>query len=176
MAMSAWGGPKRRVHGVLAGWALSGILGTTLMGLGDELAVWAVSSFIGAFLVPFINGSNQAIWQSKVAPDIQGRVFSIRRLIAWFVSPLAMLISGPLADLVMEPAMQREGVMAALFTPLVGSGPGSGISVIFIVCGILASLVGLAGYLVPVVREAETILPDHDGAILASQTVPGTGS
>jgi MFS family permease len=176
MAMSAWGGPKRRVHGVLAGWALSGILGTTLMGLGDGLAVWAVSSFIGDFLVPFINGSNQAIWQSKVAPDIQGRVFSIRRLIAWFVSPLAMLISGPLADLVMEPAMQREGVMAALFRPLVGSGPGSGISVIFIVCGILASLVGLAGYLVPVVREAETILPDHDGAILASQTVPGTGS
>jgi MFS transporter, DHA3 family, macrolide efflux protein len=173
--MSAWGGPKRRVHGVLAGWALSGLLGTTLMGLGDGLVVWAAASFIGAFLIPFINGSNQAIWQSKVAPDIQGRVFSIRRLIAWFVSPLAMLIAGPLADKGLEPAMLSGGTLATVFGPWVGTGPGSGISVIFVVCGILASLVGLAGYLIPVIREAETILPDHDVGVLASQDAPGVG-
>lgn len=162
LAMSAWGGPKRRVHGVLAGWAISGLLGTTLMGFGRGLVVWGIASFLGAFLVPFINGSNQAIWQAKVAPDIQGRVFSIRRLIAWFVSPLAMLIAGPLADRVLEPAMQAGTGWAATLGKVVGTGPGSGIAILFIICGALASLVGLGGYLVRVVREAETLLPDHD--------------
>ena len=59
------------------------------MGVGSGLVVWVAASFMGAFFTPIINGSNQAIWQSKVAPDLQGRVFSIRRLIAWFVTPAA---------------------------------------------------------------------------------------
>jgi len=175
LIMSAWGGPKRRVHGVLAGWALSGLFGVSLLGFGRGLVVWAAASFLTSFLVPFINGSNQAIWQSKVAPDIQGRVFSIRRLIAWFVNPLALLIAGPLADKVMEPAMQSGGNLAAFLEPVVGSGPGSGMSVIFIVGGILASLVGLGGYLVPAIRNAESILPDHDASQIVSPPLPEVG-
>lgn len=164
VAMGAWGGPKKRVHGVLAGWAISSVLGVVLMGLGRSLPVWAVASFFGAFFIPIINGSNQAIWQAKVAPDVQGRVFSIRRLIAWFVNPAAMLIAGPLADFVLEPAMQPNGALSDTFGWLVGTGPGAGMSLIFIFTGLIAMGVGLGGYLVPVVREAESMLPDHDAA------------
>ena len=162
VVMSAWGGPKRRVHGVLAGWAVSSLLGVVLMGLGRSLPIWAVASFFGAFFVPIINGSNQAIWQAKVAPDVQGRVFSIRRLIAWFVNPAAMLIAGPLADFVMEPAMQPKGALSDTFAGLVGTSPGAGMSLIFIFTGLVAMCVGMGGYLFPVVRNAEIILPDHD--------------
>lgn len=162
LLMSAWGGPKKRVHGVLMGWVISSLFGVALLGIGQTLPIWVAASFIGSFLVPVINGSNQAIWQAKVAPDIQGRVFSIRRLIAWFVNPLAMLIAGPLADFVMEPAMQPGGALAPTFGWLVGVGPGAGIGLIFVMCGILASLVGVGGYLFPVVRNAEKLLPDHD--------------
>lgn len=169
VVMSAWGGPKRKVHGVLAGWALSSLLGVVLMGVGRGLPVWVVASFIGAFFVPIINGSNQAIWQSKVAPDLQGRVFSIRRLIAWFVNPVAMLIAGPLADFVMEPSMQVNGSLAGVFGPLVGTGPGAGMSLIFIFTGLMAMLVGLGGYTVRNVREAELLLPDHDALPLAAE-------
>lgn len=164
VAMGAWGGPKKRVHGVLAGWAISSVLGVVLMGLGRSLPVWALASFFGAFFIPIINGSNQAIWQAKVAPDVQGRVFSIRRLIAWFVNPAAMLIAGPLADFVLEPAMQPNGALSDTFGWLVGTGPGAGMSLIFIFTGLIAMGVGLGGYLVPVVREAESMLPDHDAA------------
>jgi DHA3 family macrolide efflux protein-like MFS transporter len=167
LAMSAWGGPKRRVHGVLAGWAISSLLGVVLMGLGRSLPVWAVAGFFGMFFVPIINGSNQAIWQAKVAPDVQGRVFSIRRLIAWFVNPAAMLIAGPLADFVLEPAMQSNGALANTFGWLVGTQPGSGMSLMFIFAGLMAMTVGLGGYLVPVVRRAEAILLDHDAAPVA---------
>lgn len=164
VVMSAWGGPKRRVHGVLAGWAVSSLLGVVLMGLGRGLPVWAVASFFGAFFVPIINGSNQAIWQAKVAPDVQGRVFSIRRLIAWFVNPAAMLIAGPLADFVMEPAMQPGGALSDTYSDLVGTRPGAGMSLMFVFAGLVAMCVGIGGYLFPVVRNAEIILPDHDAA------------
>jgi DHA3 family macrolide efflux protein-like MFS transporter len=162
LVMSAWGGTKRRVHGVLAGWAISSLSGIVLMGLGRSLPIWALAAFFNAFFVPFINGSNQAIWQAKVAPDIQGRVFSIRRLIAWFVNPLSMLIAGPLADLALEPAMQEGGSLAGSLGRLVGVGPGAGMALIFVVCGALAALVGLGGYAFRVVRDAEALLPDHD--------------
>ena len=162
LAMSAWGGPKRRVHGVLMGWALAGLFGTLLMGLGRGLPVWGVAVFIGAGISPIINASNQAIWQAKVAPDVQGRVFAIRRLIAWFVTPLSMLIAGPLADFVMEPAMRTDSSMTALFSPLVGSGPGAGMALIFVFAGLGMIAVGLGSYLIPTVRNAEALLPDHD--------------
>jgi DHA3 family macrolide efflux protein-like MFS transporter len=161
LAMTAWGGPKRRVHGVLGGWALSGLT-LFVVGLGRALPVWAVAAFMGTFFVPVINGSNQAIWQAKVAPDVQGRVFSIRRLIAWFVSPIATLLAGPLADLGLEPAMRQGGGLTGVWSWLVGTGPGAGMALMFVFGGLLATLVGLGGYAMRVVRDAEEILPDHD--------------
>lgn len=165
VAMSAWGGPKRRVHGVLLGWFCLGLLGQTVLGLGQALPVWAAGIFLTAFFGPIINGANQAIWQAKVAPDVQGRVFATRRLIAWLVSPVSRLLAGPLADRVLEPAMAEGGRLAPVFGWLVGTGTGAGMALMFVVAGLLAALVGLGGYLFPVVRNAEDILPDHDAVV-----------
>lgn len=160
LVMSAWGGPKRLVTGVLLGWACSGLM-QTVMGGGQTLLVWAAAGFMMSFFGPIINGSNQAIWQAKVAPDVQGRVFAIRRLIAWVSAPLAQLLAGPLADFVMEPAMQPGGALAGTFGRLVGTGAGAGMGLIMLVSGLFVTAVGLGAFLFPVVREAETLLPDH---------------
>jgi len=162
LVMSAWGGPKRRVHGVLMGFALASLLDGVLMGVGRGVSVWVVAAFCGAFFIPIINGSNQAIWQAKVAPDVQGRVFSVRMLIAWLVNPVAMLIAGPLSDYVLEPAMRLDGSLTGTFGWLVGAGPGAGIALIFVFAGLMTMMVGLGGYAVPAIREAETRLPDHE--------------
>src|SRR5207247_9855251 len=50
IGLSVWGGPKRRVHGVLGGMAVAGILGPFLMGVGRGRPVWAVGGFVSAFL------------------------------------------------------------------------------------------------------------------------------
>ena len=105
--MSTWGGFKRRVHGVLAGWAVASLFGA-LLGVGVWLPLWIAATLLSTIVVPLINGSNQAIWQAKVAPDVQGHVFSARRLIAWLTNPISPLIGGMLADYVLEPAM-RDG-------------------------------------------------------------------
>jgi hypothetical protein len=162
LIMSAWGGTKKKVHGVLSGWFISGLFGVTVMGLGQSLPVWAVGSFIGAGTVPLINSSNQAIWQAKVAADLQGRVFATRRMIAWFVTPIATLLVGPLADLVFEPAMSEPSFLSANFGGLVGYGAGAGMALIMVFCGLAMAGVGVGGYGFRVIRDAESILPDHE--------------
>ena len=130
------------------------------------MPVWAAGIFLLAFFGPILNGSNQAIWQAKVAPDVQGRVFATRRLIAWLVSPISQLLAGPLADRVLEPAMAEGGSLASVFGWLVGTGTGAGMGLLFVFTGLLAALTGLIGYLFPVVRNAEDILPDHDAVVV----------
>lgn len=161
-ALTAWGGPKRRVYGVVGGWLLTGLLSLLPFGLGRALPMWLAGSFLGAFVNPLINSSNQAIWQSKVPPDVQGKVFATRRLIAWFASPLAAALAGPLADRILEPGMQSGEPLASTFGWLVGTGPGTGMSLVFIFAGILVTLVALTAFSFPAVRNAEDLLPDHD--------------
>lgn len=172
LLMSAWGGPRKRVHGVLLGWAASGIVGMVFLGVGRAWPAWAAAAFLGNLLVPIINGSNQALWQAKVAPDVQGRVFSVRRLIAWATVPLANLLVIPLTDGWLEPAMRTGGELAATLGWLVGVGPGAGIALVFVGTGLLVSLVGLSGYLFPVIGNAETLLPDHDQMARATPEAP----
>jgi MFS family permease len=163
LAMSTWGGPKKRVHGVLFGWFISSLLGSVLFGLGRAIPIWVVASFFGMFFIPIINGSNQAIWQAKVPPDLQGKVFSIRRLIAWFVTPLAMLIAGPLSDKILEPAMRDpQSILATTVGWFMGIGPGRGMALLFVIGGSLAALVGLSGYVMRVLRDVDILLPDFD--------------
>jgi DHA3 family macrolide efflux protein-like MFS transporter len=162
LVMSAWGGPRRRIHAILGGIALESLLGAALMGLGRTLAMWATAGFFSGFLIPIINGSSQAIWQSKVVPDVQGRVFAVRRLIAQIAGPLGILIAGPLADKLFEPAMQPGGALAGTFGGLVGTGPGAGMALLMVLAGVMSATVSLSGYLIPIIRDVETILPDHD--------------
>jgi MFS family permease len=160
--LSLWGGPKRRIHGVLLGLAFGSLLGEGLLGLGRVPFVWATAAFFLAFALPIINGSSQAIWQAKVAPDVQGRVFSVRRLIAQITAPVAILLAGPLADRVFEPAMQPGGALADGLGWLVGTGPGAGMALIFVITASIGTIASLAAYLVPIIRNLETILPDHE--------------
>jgi DHA3 family macrolide efflux protein-like MFS transporter len=161
LIMSAWGGTKKKVHGVLAGHFLIGISGMFL-GIATGLPLWIPAIVMVNLLVPWINGSNQAIWQAKVAPDVQGRVFSSRRLIAWFAQPLTPIIGGTLADFVMEPAMKTSSGLSHAFSWLVGTGPGAGMGLLMVFACLGVALVGLTGYFIRPIRDAETILPDHD--------------
>jgi len=162
LALSAWGGPKRRVDGVLLGMAGSGLLGMTVLGMGQTPLLWMAGAFLTMLFIPTSNGSNQAIWQSKVPPEYQGRVFTTRALIASISSPIGMVIAGPLADAVMTPSMMPGGALAGTFGWLVGVGPGAGIGLLFVFLGIVATLISLSGYAFKTIRDVEKDIPDHD--------------
>ncbi len=159
LVMSAWGGPRRRIHGVLGFMFIAGIF-TALFGLRPSLPLITFAGFCMLFTVPIINASSQALWQSKVAADVQGRVFAVRRMIAWSTMPLAYIVAGPLADKVFTPLLEVGGPLASSVGRVIGVGPGRGIGFMFIVMGFLEILVVIAGYLYPRVRLVEDELPD----------------
>jgi hypothetical protein len=167
--MSVWSGLKRRQFGVIFGWMMEGIFFVILLGVGRGLPVWGIAMILGGILGALINTSNQAFWQAKVAPDLQGRVFSARRLIAWFTQPIAPIIAGTLADYVLEPAMRTESTLSNMFSGLVGTGPGSGMGLLMVFCGIAVTMVGLTAYFIPAIRNADELLPDHESLVAAAE-------
>ena len=154
--MGIWGGPRRRIHGVLLAAAISFLAGDLLFAIGRTVPVWIAAALIGSFFVPVIMASDLAIWQSKVPPSLQGRVFSIRSSVRMSTMPLGYLLGGVLADGWFEPAMRAGGSLARAFGWLTGVGPGAGMAVMFLFTALAGTAMSLAGYLFPAVRGVES--------------------
>ncbi len=157
--LSTWGGPKRRVNGVLGFGLLVGAA-AIFLGIRPSVLIIAVANFVYLFAVPTVNGCSQAIWQIKTAPDVQGRVFSVRRAIAWSTTPISYLLVGALADRVFEPAMAVNGSLVKSVGSIIGVGPGRGIGLMFILMGILMMVIAGMCFFYPRLRYVEDELPD----------------
>jgi MFS family permease len=177
VAMGIWGGPKYRlIWGVIAAIGLSGV-GYFMAGLRPSTLLIGSAQFVILFFIPISAALSQAVWQKKVAPDIQGRVFAIRGMIAYLIIPLANLVAGPLADNIFEPLMQEGGALSTTFVAgVVGVGAGRGIALIFIVSALSLWLSSGYAFANPRIRNLEEevpdAIPDEPEEILAA---PGEG-
>lgn len=155
--MSIWNLPKRRINGLLIGNAVwKG--GLVLLSVTQSMVGKLIAAIVSGFCSPFPNSSNQGIWMSQVKPEIQGRVFAARDLIAGIATPLGAAIAGILVDRYFEPAMKTNSILAQLFElfgGIFGSESGAGMAVaiaLFSSCGVAISLLG---YAFPLLREIE---------------------
>ncbi len=92
--VSTWGGlKKKRVYGVIIPIMISA---TAMLGLGLSAGLYmaAVMAFTASAMVPIMNSHSQTIWQTQTPREMQGRVFSVRRLIAQFTSPMGVALAG----------------------------------------------------------------------------------
>jgi MFS family permease len=164
IVISTWGGPQRKVRGALISMALCGLLGRVLFGLGSDFITWIPGAFFVFFFIPILNGCLAPVWLAKVPPDVQGRVMSARITLSRSMIPLGTLIAGPLAERIFEPAMMPGGILVPVFDKLVGTGPGAGMSLLFILTGILIAGLTPIGLAIPAIRDAESLLPDYAAA------------
>lgn len=161
LTLMIWGGSRVKIHSALIG-IVTASLGAMVVSLGQTPHLWALGSFVTMFSMPTINGSSQAIWQAKVEPDLQGRVFSARFLMSAISAPAGMAVAGPLADCVFEPAMMPDGILAPAFAWLVGTGPSAGIALLCFFATIIGIMSALIGYAVRTIRDVEKLVPDFD--------------
>lgn len=129
--LGIWGGFKRKI--------LTSMVGLLGMGAGSLIIALAPSSVFplavgGALLAglmePITNGPFFAVIQSTVRPDMQARVFSLLSSVGSAMTPIGLMVAGPVAD-------------------------SFGIQVWFILGGSLCVLMGVAGFLIPVVMNIE---------------------
>jgi DHA3 family macrolide efflux protein-like MFS transporter len=158
--LTTWGGIKRPAKIIILGWILSSFFSMTLLGVGQVLIIWLIAIVMDSIFDPIINVSMDAFLQTKVPPDLQGRVFSASDFIAQAMIPFTPLMAGYFGDQVFEPAMKTGGALAKTFGWLVGTGPGSGFGLLILLCGVGGTLVGLSGYLVSSIRNIDQLLPD----------------
>jgi len=168
--ITLWGGPKRKIYGLLIGGILVSIFGDIVLGVGRSLYVWGAGAFFSMFFVPMANGASAAIWQTKIPPHLQGRVFSARIVIGQIGGAVALPLAGLLADGLFEPLMSGSSAVARVLAPLVGTGPGAGMGLMFVLFGLLGTCVAAAAFAYRPIREIETILPDYDAVESKAET------
>ena len=151
LALSIWGGFRRRILTTLMGILGMGI-GILTLGLvpgsGFWIAVGAI--FFAGMMSPLINGPLQALVQSEVAPDMQGRVFTLAASLTAAMSPLSLAVAGPLADLL-------------------------GIQFWYVIGGAAMLLMGIGAFFVPAILHLEdkpTKEPPEEDGTVASVEAP----
>jgi DHA3 family macrolide efflux protein-like MFS transporter len=130
--LSIWGGFQRKIFTLLTGLILFsfGFLG---FGLAPSQAfgLALASALLMGFLIPFIDGPFMAIMQSSVAPEIQGRVFTLTLSLLNLTSPISLALAGPISDAI-------------------------GLQVWYLVSGVLSAALGIAGFFVPAIVNIES--------------------
>jgi len=99
LVLSAWGGFKKRILTCMLG--IVGIgLGILIFGVLPARFFYPALTgiFLLGFMQVFANGPLNAILQGTVDPSMQGRVLSLIGAGATAMSPISLLIAGPVAD------------------------------------------------------------------------------
>jgi MFS transporter, DHA3 family, macrolide efflux protein len=159
IAMGVWGGPKRRVAGIIGFMSICGV-SILLCGLRPSVPLIAFAAFAYFFCFPISNGCIQVVWQSKVPSDIQGRVFALSGMVASISTPLASVLAGPLVDRAFGPLLVPGGALSGTVGLLIGVGSGRGIGLLYVVVGILTLITAAVSYVYPRIRLLEDELPD----------------
>lgn len=152
LVTSVWGGPKRRIHGMLAGYIGAG-LSKTVFGLGQSLRIWVPAQVCSSLNFPLLGSTRDALWMGAIPSEQQGRVFAANSLAIKIVSAIAVLIAGPLADKVLSPVMMTDlaGVLKAGF----GTGPSAGVALLYTLCALAIVMLGISGFFIPDLRMIE---------------------
>jgi len=131
LALSTWGGFRRRIVTMLMGIIGLGI-GVLLVGLtpASFFPLALIGLFFGAVMNSLCNGSAFALLQQVVAPEMQGRVFTLVISLCNAVTPLSMAIAGPLADKV-------------------------GVRTLYLVAGVAQTVLGAGAFFVPAIMHVE---------------------
>jgi DHA3 family macrolide efflux protein-like MFS transporter len=145
LILSVWGGFRKRVLTSLTGLIGMGV-GIAFIGLAPASAFWLAvgAMFWAGVMNPITNGPLFAIVQAKVAPEMQGRVFTFMQSASTLASPLGMVVAGPVADWL-------------------------GVRVWYVAGGVACLLMGIGLFFVPVVMQLEE--NNNGQAAVAAKTV-----
>lgn len=99
VVISAWGGFKNKVHTMIMACFAFGV-STFLFGVVPNFWVYLSIMLLCGMTLPFFNTPSTTIMQTKIPPQIMGRVFSILMMVNGLAMPLGMALFGPLGDVV----------------------------------------------------------------------------
>lgn len=147
LILSVWGGFERRIVTMLTGIIGLGV-GALLVGLTPAAAfpLAAAGLFLGAIMNSLCNGSAFALLQTVIAPEMQGRVFTVVTSLCGAMTPLGMAVAGPAVD-------------------------AFGVRALYVVGGIAQVLLGVGSFFIPAIMHLEDN-NSHSPAVQEPQPEP----
>lgn len=162
LLLGAWGGPKSRIRGMMLGVVGMCLSSQIVMAAARDVLAWCAAILVGALLMPIVNGTMQAMIQTKVPADRRGRVFGAVMFVSQISAPLAMGFAGLIADRVFEPQAAAGSGLVGLLQPVVGTGPGSGMAAMLLIAGVGGTAAAVWGMTNRTVRDIDVLIPDLD--------------
>ncbi|WP_214109319.1 non-ribosomal peptide synthetase/MFS transporter [Acrocarpospora catenulata] len=160
LIMIVWGGPRRlRLRGVLLCTLVLGCF-SLLTGVRADLTVIAVGVCGMTLWITLLNGIYTTIVQVKVPQRFHGRVFAMNTLIAWSTLPIGFGLVAPYAAAVLDPLLLDGGALAPTLGTLIGTGPGRGIGLMYVLFGLVIALIALIAMRVPALARFDQEVPD----------------
>jgi DHA3 family macrolide efflux protein-like MFS transporter len=131
LLLSVWGGFKKRIVTAFVGLVGMG-LPFAVVGIlpAEGFLICLVMVLVSSVTMPIVNGTLGAVMQATVDPSRQGRVFTLTGSLATAMTPLGLLVAGPVAD-------------------------GLGIQSWYIVGGLICAAMGIIGLFIPSVMNIE---------------------
>lgn len=157
--LSTWKGPKRRIYGVYS-FALVLALAFFIAGSQPSVVIMTIGLFLWTFSIPLVNGYMRVVYQTKTPLEMQGRVFATGSMFVQATAPIALVLSGPLADRVFMPMFTERGLLASSVGQVIGVGNGRGIAFMLILMGGVVVIGTAIAYLYPRLRQIEIEMPD----------------
>jgi DHA3 family macrolide efflux protein-like MFS transporter len=156
--IAIWGGTRPRMHTLLPGLLLTGVM-FLVYGTARTLPVLGLSLFVLMIPLPISNALFVSILQAKTPPDMQGRIFAVVSQMGFLGATASFLLTGPLVDRVLEPAVGGRGWR--FLEPIVGRQAGAGMGLVLVGTGLMILLATAAMYGLPRIRQLEAALPDY---------------
>jgi DHA3 family macrolide efflux protein-like MFS transporter len=98
--------------------------------------------------IPLIDGPIVAILQGTVAPEMQGRVFTLLSSLVNLTSPFSLAIAGPVTDWL-------------------------GLQMWYVTAGLLCGAIGVAGFFIPAIVNIEH---NHNGHVTEGVPLPAAAA
>ncbi|WP_308169522.1 non-ribosomal peptide synthetase/MFS transporter [Acrocarpospora catenulata] len=160
LAMTVWGGPRRhRLRGVLLATLLLSVF-CLVTGLRQDLLVIGIGAFGMSLALTLVNGIYATIVQVKVPQRFHGRVIALNTLIAWSTLPLAFGLVAPYGSALLEPLLAEGGALAGTVGAVIGTGPGRGTALLYLVFAAAIAVIALTGLRVRRLARFDAEVPD----------------
>jgi len=135
---------------------ISGIFFANL-GFSTNIAFVTLAGFLFFATLPFINTSIEVLIRRNIDNSKQGRVWSIISMVTYLGSIIAFAVAGFLADKIFNPLLEPEGLLSETAGSIIGVGEGRGIALMFIISGVMISIIALLIWKNKKIKELENI-------------------
>lgn len=124
------------------GLLLAGIF-FAMIGFTDNILFITGAAFLFFCSLPLINTSADVLVRKNIPNEMQGRAWGIIGVLSQIGFIAAYSVAGFLADHIFKPLLESDGVLASSAGRIIGTGPGRGIGLMFILAGSCVVIVAI---------------------------------